>query len=102
MAGQRPLRRAALRLTMARLSPAELGRRAAAQQNRDGGKFVPGPVQANEDIGKPPQLKWIELESLRIDPRYQRQITDDGRSRINRIVREFRWSRFHPLMVTPI
>lgn len=52
------------------------------------------------DIGDRPQFAWLPLGVLQVDPRYQRRITQDGNVLINRIVREFHWSKFQPLTVT--
>jgi hypothetical protein len=57
-------------------------------------------VIPNRDLGKKPEFRWLSLDLLVVDERYQRRITKDGTILINRIVREFDWSKFQPLTVT--
>lgn len=52
--------------------------------------------------GPAPQTQWIEIELLRIDDRYQRQIGQRGKQQVRRIAERFRWSRFAPVIVAPI
>lgn len=66
------------------------------------GRFIKGVADPSPDLGPLPTLDWLPLDALFVDDRYQRQITDDGIALINRIVREFRWSKFHPLLVAPV
>lgn len=61
------------------------------------GEFKPA-----RDIGAPPELRWLPLASLVVDDRYQRAIGRQGRPNIIRILESFRWSKFSPLVVTPI
>lgn len=49
-----------------------------------------------------PMFQWVALADLVLDARYQRDITGAGRRNIARIAREFRWSRFSPLLVAPV
>jgi hypothetical protein len=56
-------------------------------------EFKPGPV---------PMLQWVEIRLLVVDPEYQREIGKRGRININRIVEEFCWSKFAPVIVAPI
>jgi hypothetical protein len=51
------------------------------------------------DFGNAGVLEWIDVALLRIDPLYQRDIRGDGLRNCKRIVEEFRWSRFSPLVV---
>lgn len=57
-------------------------------------------VPPSTDLGPRPRFEWLPIDSLAVDERYQRRITADGNTLINRIVREFNWSRFQPLTVT--
>ena len=59
---------------------------------------VPTPA----DFGPAPMLQWVRIQDLVVDPAYQRRIGQDGRSNINAIRREFRWTRFAPIVVSPI
>lgn len=52
--------------------------------------------------GPPPDLKWLPLDALRLDPAYQREIGRAGRINIDRIVRTFSWAKFAPVIVAPI
>jgi hypothetical protein len=53
------------------------------------------------DCGQIPQLRHIEIEKLRVDPTYQREIMDKGRRNIMRIAVEFDWAQFSPVIVAP-
>jgi hypothetical protein len=44
----------------------------------------------------------VAIEKLRIDPRYQREVKDKGLKNIRRIVEEFSWALFQPIMVSPV
>ena len=57
-------------------------------------------VKPSEDLGPRPTFAWLPVDSLVVDERYQRRITSDGTKAINKIVREFSWSKFQPLTVT--
>lgn len=65
-------------------------------------EVVDCPLPAAREHGEKPRLEWLPLENLRIDANYQRPIMQKGRANIARIVTEFSWSRFSPLVVTPI
>lgn len=49
-----------------------------------------------------PQVMWVEIGALVIDERYQRPIDRNNRAAILRIAGDFRWSRFSPVLVSPI
>ncbi|MBF0307650.1 MAG: ParB N-terminal domain-containing protein, partial [Alphaproteobacteria bacterium] len=51
-------------------------------------------------LGPRPVLNWISLDLLVVDERYQRRVNERGVKLINKIVKEFAWSRFQPLVVT--
>lgn len=53
-------------------------------------------------VGPAPQLSWLPIAALRVDPTYQRPITSHGRVNIAKIVAYFRWNRFAPIVVSPI
>lgn len=63
-------------------------------------KFSAAP-KPSHDVGAPGDLKWIEIGRLVVDPSYQRDIHDRGKANVKRIIDEFRWSRFAPLVVAP-
>lgn len=52
------------------------------------------------DIGERPRLEWLPLKVLEVDKRYQRDVGAAGLTHINRILREFNWSRFQPIIVS--
>lgn len=54
------------------------------------------------DPGAKPELCFLPVASLRVDPAYQRPITKAGRKTIEKIVDGFQWAKFAPLIVTPI
>lgn len=56
-------------------------------------EFKPGPA---------PQLMWIEIKDLVIDPSYQRDIGRRGTANIHYIAENFDWSKFAPVIVAPI
>jgi hypothetical protein len=47
-------------------------------------------------------LHWLQVADLAIDPTYQRPVTGKGRRNVQRIAREFSWSCFSPVVVSPI
>ncbi len=53
------------------------------------------------DLGPVPTLEWIDKTLIDIDPRYQREISRQGRVHINNILRSFQWKFFQVLTVTP-
>lgn len=52
--------------------------------------------------GAAPQLQWIEIGKLAVDPAYQRDIHTTGRKNVIKIAREFQWAKFAPVVVAPI
>lgn len=52
--------------------------------------------------GERPELQWVKIARLRIDPKYQREIGERGARNLVSIATEFRWSKFEPAMVAPI
>ena len=55
--------------------------------------FAPGPA---------PQLLWVRVQDLVVDETYQRPIRGAGRKNIAAIAEAFCWSKFAPLIVSPI
>lgn len=54
------------------------------------------------DPGPMPQLAWLPIDRLVVDPSYQRTInTTSGRRLIARIAAEFRWSAFQAVLASP-
>lgn len=58
--------------------------------------------KVEQNAGKPPSLEWLPLSQLGVDDEYQRPINSRGIKTIERIAAEFRWSRFSPVIVTPV
>jgi hypothetical protein len=52
--------------------------------------------------GAVPMLQWLKVADLVVDPAYQRPIVGKGRRNVNRIAREFSWSCFAPVVVSPV
>ncbi|MBR0687313.1 ParB N-terminal domain-containing protein [Bradyrhizobium manausense] len=53
-------------------------------------------------VGDRPELQWLKIAKLRIDPRYQREIGRRGADNIVAIVPQFKWAKFTPVVVAPI
>lgn len=47
-------------------------------------------------------LQWIRVEDLVVDDSYQRPIYGAGKNNVRKIVAEFRWSMFAPVIVAPV
>lgn len=52
------------------------------------------------DLGTKPRVVWLDLGLLVIDRRYQREMGGAGAAHVNRILREFNWSRYQPIVVS--
>lgn len=53
-------------------------------------------------LGELPQLEWIPIAHLGIDDGYQREIQNLGRGNVRRIVVNFDWSKFAPVIVAKV
>ena len=52
--------------------------------------------------GAEPRLVWVDVASLRVDPRYQRSMEGRRSQRlIERLCEKFRWAAFQAVVVTP-
>lgn len=60
------------------------------------------PRQPLDACGPAPQLQWLEITSLVVDPAYQRDITSQGRRNVCSIAAAFTWSYFSPVIVAPV
>lgn len=56
----------------------------------------------DSDFGPAPQLEWIKISKLRVDPAYQREIGEKGARNVRKIVEHFDWSKFSPVIVSPV
>jgi ParB-like nuclease domain len=52
--------------------------------------------------GAVPMLQWLKIADLVVDPAYQRPIVGNGRRNVDRIARNFCWSCFAPVVVSPV
>jgi hypothetical protein len=52
--------------------------------------------------GAVPMLQWLKIADLVVDPAYQRPIVGQGRRNVDRIAREFSWSCFATVVVSPV
>jgi hypothetical protein len=52
--------------------------------------------------GPAPMLQWIKISDLVVDTSYQRPIAGRGRTNVVRIARDFRWTFFAPVVVSPV
>jgi hypothetical protein len=52
--------------------------------------------------GAAPMLQWLKINDLVVDPAYQRPLVGKGRQNVDRIAREFSWSCFAPVVVSPV
>jgi len=62
--------------------------------------FVAGRIEV--DAGAVPMLQWVDIDKLVVDPSYQRDIGDKGRANVSAIAANFRWTRFSPVVVSPV
>lgn len=61
----------------------------------------PMPYASTATMGPPPELEWIPVSQMFVDPEYQRSTeTANGRNLIEAIAREFQWAKFQVIVVT--
>lgn len=60
-------------------------------------QFMGTPLSA--DLGVEPELAWLNISDLRIDPSYQRDINRGGSRNVGKIARRFDWSLFGVVIV---
>jgi hypothetical protein len=60
------------------------------------------PRRPVEECGPAPQLQWLDIALLVVDPGYQRDITAQGKRNVKRIAEQFDWRYFSPVIVAPI
>ncbi len=60
------------------------------------------PRRSPDECGPAPQQMWLPIVQLRVDPRYQREITKQGKGNIRRIAAGFHWKYFSPVIVAPV
>lgn len=54
------------------------------------------------DAGPLPELKWLPISSLVVDPRYQREVGRAGERNVVKIAQGFRWRKFGVVIVAPL
>lgn len=59
-------------------------------------------LETPRTFGRPPQLKWLPISALVVDPEYQREIAYLGRKNVRRIAQNFNWSMFAPVVVAAV
>ena len=57
--------------------------------------------QASTDLGPTPRLEWLPLDRLDVDRRYQREMGKDNWAHVHRILREWTWLHYQPIVVAP-
>lgn len=70
---------------------------AAPSTTRRAGK--PKAVPHSTDLGARPRVVWIALGQLVVDKTYQREIGGAGVTHVNRLLREFNWNCYQPIIV---
>lgn len=58
--------------------------------------------KTSDDLGPAPTLAWIEIDKLSIDRRYQREMGKGNWAHVNRIMREWNWLHYQPVVVAPV
>jgi hypothetical protein len=61
-----------------------------------------GAISAPPSFGAVPDLRWIDVSLLSVDPAYQREIRADGARNVRRIAEGFEWVKFSPVIVSPV
>jgi hypothetical protein len=52
--------------------------------------------------GPAPDMRWVEIDRLVVDPAYQREITKQGAANVKRIAEAFDWRFFSAVVVSPV
>lgn len=60
------------------------------------------PPAGRQDPGAAPMLQWIAIADLVVDDSYQRPIGRAGRHNVGDIAKDFHWSRFGTVVVSPV
>lgn len=70
-----------------------------AYRSLDVSDFAKAGLSFSTEVGKVPEMKLLPIDKLVIDPTYQREVGLHGRKNIRKIVNEFRFTRFEPIVV---
>lgn len=54
------------------------------------------------DPGPKPEMKWLPVSLLVVDPDYQRDVNKSGRRQIEKIAAAFEWTKFSAVVVAPV
>ncbi|MGL5447545.1 MAG: ParB N-terminal domain-containing protein [Rhabdaerophilum sp.] len=60
------------------------------------------PIQRPATFGPAPDLRWIDITALRVDPTYQREIAGANIRHIRKIAAAFDWRLFSVVVVSPL
>lgn len=55
--------------------------------------------RTSDDLGPSPRLDWLPIDQLTIDRRYQREMGKANWAHANRIMREWSWLHYQPIVV---
>lgn len=56
-------------------------------------------AEPSADFGATPELRWVDVGKIVVEPSYQRAVADRGLRNIRQICQNFRWSRFAPVIL---
>lgn len=57
-------------------------------------------AEHSAELGTRPRVVWLDLALLKVDKRYQRDITEGhGQAHVNRILKAFNWNCYQPIIV---
>jgi hypothetical protein len=59
-------------------------------------------IRIPESFGPAPELRWLAIADLVVDPAYQRDIALVGRGNVRKIAQSFDWTKFAPIVVAPV
>ncbi len=58
--------------------------------------------QASTDLGPEPRLEWVPKGEISIDRRYQREMGKENWAHANRIMREWSWLHYQPIVIASV
>ncbi len=59
-------------------------------------------LSGEHDPGTRPEVRWVKVADLRVDPTYQRDINRRGAANIRDIAKNFSWRKFGIVIVAPL
>ncbi len=57
--------------------------------------------QASTDLGPEPRLEWVPKSEISVDSSYQREMGKENWAHANRIMREWSWLHYQPIVIAP-